>query len=47
MLFRQYLHTNPIAASYLFGCGSKGQGVEVDPLEEDVIFTCKKPNNWA
>lgn len=38
MLFRQYLHTNPIAASYLFGCGSKSQGVVVDPLEEDVDF---------
>ena len=38
MLFRQYLDTNPIAASYLFGCGSKAQGVVVDPLEEDVDF---------
>ncbi|MDQ0160975.1 MBL fold metallo-hydrolase [Aeribacillus alveayuensis] len=34
MLFRQYLHTNPVAASYLFGCGSQSQGVVVDPLEE-------------
>ncbi|MFC7064203.1 MBL fold metallo-hydrolase [Halobacillus seohaensis] len=38
MLFRQYLHTNPIAASYLFGCGSKAQGVIVDPLKEEVDF---------
>lgn len=38
MLFRQYLHTNPIAASYLFGCGSQSQGVVVDPLEEEVEF---------
>ncbi|MCZ8513681.1 MBL fold metallo-hydrolase [Paenibacillus filicis] len=38
MLFRQYLHTNPIAASYLFGCGSQAQGVVVDPLEEEVDF---------
>lgn len=38
MLFRQYLHTNPVAASYLFGCGSQSQGVVVDPLEEEVDF---------
>ncbi|TCT19349.1 glyoxylase-like metal-dependent hydrolase (beta-lactamase superfamily II) [Melghiribacillus thermohalophilus] len=36
MLFRQYLLTNPIAASYLLGCGSLSQGVVVDPLEDEV-----------
>lgn len=36
MLFRQYLHTNPIAASYFFGCGSQSQGVVVDPLESEI-----------
>lgn len=36
MLFRQYLHQNPVAASYLFGCGSQSQGVVVDPLSEQV-----------
>ncbi|MED0971596.1 MBL fold metallo-hydrolase [Bacillus paramycoides] len=38
MLFRQYLHTNPVAASYLFGCGSQSQGVVVDPLLDQVDF---------
>ncbi|MCP3028806.1 MBL fold metallo-hydrolase [Halobacillus sp. A5] len=40
MLFRQYMHTNPIpiAASYLFGCGSKASGVVVDPLQEEIDF---------
>ena len=32
MIFRQYLDINPIAASYLFGCGGKGVGAVVDPL---------------
>lgn len=36
MIFRQYLHTNPVAASYFFGCGSQSQGVVVDPLEDQV-----------
>ena len=35
MILRQYLHTDPvIAASYLFGCGGKGIGAVVDPVEE-------------
>jgi glyoxylase-like metal-dependent hydrolase (beta-lactamase superfamily II) len=35
MILRQYLHTEPvIAASYLFGCGSKGMGAIVDPTED-------------
>lgn len=34
MIFRQYLHANPIGISYLFGCGGKGKGVVVDPNEE-------------
>jgi glyoxylase-like metal-dependent hydrolase (beta-lactamase superfamily II) len=35
MIFRQYLHTQPVvAASYLFGCGSKGMGAVVDPVED-------------
>jgi len=32
MIFRQYLDINPVAASYLFGCGGKGVGAVVDPL---------------
>lgn len=34
MIFRQFLHPSPIAASYLFGCGGQGQCVVVDPLED-------------
>ncbi|CAB3390565.1 MBL fold metallo-hydrolase [Kyrpidia spormannii] len=37
MIFRQYLHENPVAASYLFGCGTEGQGAVVDPVD-DVEF---------
>ena len=32
MILRQFLHTDPVAASYLFGCGGKGVGVVVDPV---------------
>lgn len=32
MIFRQYLDYNPVAASYLFGCGGKGVAAVVDPL---------------
>lgn len=38
MLFRHYLHDNPVAISYLFGCGSLASGVVVDPLEDQVDF---------
>jgi glyoxylase-like metal-dependent hydrolase (beta-lactamase superfamily II) len=32
MIFRQYLDIDPVAASYLFGCGGKGVAAVVDPL---------------
>ena len=32
MIFRQYLDINPVAASYLFGCGGEGIAAVVDPL---------------
>lgn len=38
MIFRQYLHFDPVAASYLFGCGGQGKGVVVDPLETEIDF---------
>lgn len=47
MIFRQYLHTKPVAASYLFGCGSLAQGVVVDPLEEEVDFYMKEAEQLA
>lgn len=34
MILRQFLHTEPVAASYLFGCGGRGVGVVVDPVGE-------------
>ncbi len=32
MILRQFLHTDPVAASYLFGCGGKASAAVVDPL---------------
>ena len=32
MILRQFLHTDPIAISYLFGCGGKASGAVVDPV---------------
>ena len=34
MIFRQFLHADPIAASYLFGCGGRGVCAVVDPIED-------------
>jgi glyoxylase-like metal-dependent hydrolase (beta-lactamase superfamily II) len=39
MILRQTLHTSPaIASSYLFGCGSKGVGVVVDPVAKPEFY---------
>ena len=32
MILRQFLHSNPVAASYLFGCGGKAAAAVVDPI---------------
>lgn len=32
MILRQFLHSDPVAASYVFGCGGKAMGAVVDPL---------------
>ena len=32
MILRQYLQTDPVAISYLFGCAGHGAGAVVDPL---------------
>jgi hydroxyacylglutathione hydrolase len=35
VIFRQYLHTDPvIAASYLLGCGGRGLGAVIDPVDD-------------
>ena len=39
MILRQFLHTRPvIAASYVFGCGSKRSGCVVDPVEAPEFY---------
>ncbi len=32
MILRQFLHADPIAISYLFGCGGRASGAVVDPV---------------
>lgn len=32
MILRQFLHTDPVGASYLLGCGGKASGAVVDPI---------------
>lgn len=32
MILRQFLHTEPVAISYLLGCGGKSSGAVVDPV---------------
>jgi hydroxyacylglutathione hydrolase len=34
MILRQFLHTEPVALSYLFGCGGLATGAVVDPVGE-------------
>ncbi len=34
MILRPFLHTDPVALSYLFGCGGKAAGAVVDPVGE-------------
>ncbi len=39
MIVRQFLHTEPtVAASYVFGCGSRSAGVVVDPVEPPAFY---------
>ena len=38
MILRQFLHTDPVAASYLFGCGGKAAGAVVDPVGDPAIY---------
>ncbi len=34
MILRQFLHSDPVAASYLFGCGGRAAAAVVDPLDD-------------
>ena len=38
MIFRQFLHADPVAASYLFGCGGKSAAAVVDPVGDIATY---------
>lgn len=38
MILRQILHTDPVAISYLFGCGGKSAAAVVDPVGEIDLY---------
>jgi len=38
MILRQFLHTDPVALSYLFGCGGRAAGAVVDPLGDPSAY---------
>lgn len=38
MIIRQFLHTEPVGISYLFGCGGRATGAVVDPVGDIVPY---------
>lgn len=38
MILRQFLHSDPIAASYVFGCGGKAAAAVVDPVGDTAPY---------
>jgi hydroxyacylglutathione hydrolase len=38
MILRQFLHTAPVAVSYLFGCGGKSAAAVVDPVGDISVY---------
>jgi hydroxyacylglutathione hydrolase len=38
MILRQYLHADPVAASYLFGCGGHAAAAVVDPVGDSAPY---------
>lgn len=38
MILRQFLHADPVAASYLFGCGGKESGAVIDPVGDPQFY---------
>lgn len=38
MVLRQYLHSDPIAASYLLGCGGRASGAVIDPVGDVGVY---------
>ncbi|RNJ47910.1 MBL fold metallo-hydrolase [Methylocystis hirsuta] len=38
MILRQFLHSDPVAASYLFGCAGRAAAAVVDPLGDIALY---------
>lgn len=38
MILRQFLHADPVAVSYLFGCGGQAAGAVVDPVGDEGAY---------
>jgi len=38
MILRQFLHSDPVAASYLFGCGGRASAAVVDPVGDTAPY---------
>jgi hydroxyacylglutathione hydrolase len=38
MILRQFLHQDPIAISYIFGCGGKAQAAVCDPINDPELY---------
>lgn len=38
MIVRQFLHADPVASSYLFGCGGRAFGAVVDPIGDPQFY---------
>jgi glyoxylase-like metal-dependent hydrolase (beta-lactamase superfamily II) len=38
MILRQFLHADPVAASYLFGCGGRAAAAVVDPVGDISVY---------
>ena len=38
MILRQFLHSDPVAASYLVGCGGRAAAAVVDPLGDPALY---------
>ncbi len=38
MILRQFLHADPVGASYLFGCGGRAAGAVVDPTGDPGVY---------
>jgi hydroxyacylglutathione hydrolase len=38
MILRQFLHSDPVAISYLLGCGGKASGAVIDPVGDPAFY---------